>query len=631
MLRTSCCKSGGAATASGVWALGLVVTRLVGGAVGAAADIFLRANQRARPRRSGGAGVCPPRCCGTRRGSNPDRRTAAKEDASRATAGMRDYDPAKPTVRINYIDINSCWPTAAQHAMPTGGYAWLPEPQARFDKVYQQYLQSHDAGECIHAHFNRHSTGATYEVDLAFACERCNAQGDGTGNPGVCLACADIFKRQKQYTIGPEIRGVRLEEMAPMDRDAYAAAGVDPKQQGKKLLPDMNARTGYVVSEKTLCYYQRMGLRVTKFRRAFTYSQEAFLKPFIEWCVSQRRGAKTEFEKGWYKLILNSVTFGKWLVNKRKHRNVRCFHAGNPKDKGRLLRAYNDPKYSDTQDFGDNDQLKTVSMDRSSVFLNVCIAVGANILDGGRLVLNELWHRDVYEYFGAAAEFIYTDSDSLKFAATETEGKTTLKWMQEKQSTVFDCSNYGKGHVLHSDENKKTLGCSKQERVPQLFKENGETTGFIEILMRNTGKDMEYCTRLANEMPSTITEDANVSEKFYAHLTVDDEEHKTARGVQKAVMRNQLRYDMVKNLALGELQKVEFDSHHLEARGHVIRVVKRRKQTRALANKNAQQPFIRDEQGCVVSAPRLSYFNPVGKRKQPGDASALLTKKAKLE
>jgi hypothetical protein len=88
MLRTSCCKSGGAATASGVWALGLVVTRLVGGAVGAAADIFLRANQRARPRRSGGAGVCPPRCCGTRRGSNPDRRTAAKEDASRATVGM---------------------------------------------------------------------------------------------------------------------------------------------------------------------------------------------------------------------------------------------------------------------------------------------------------------------------------------------------------------------------------------------------------------------------------------------------------------------------------------------------------------------------------------------------------------
>ena len=77
--------------------------------------------------------------------------------------------------------------------------------------------------------------------------------------------------------------------------------------EAKKLVPNLQSKTGYVLHYRNLQQYVRLGLRVTAFR-ALKFKQSAWMKPYIAMNTELRKQATTDFHKDLYKLMNNAVS-----------------------------------------------------------------------------------------------------------------------------------------------------------------------------------------------------------------------------------------------------------------------------------------------------------------------------------
>ena len=64
------------------------------------------------------------------------------------------------------------------------------------------------------------------------------------------------------------------------------------------------------------------GVQVTKVGKVLRFRHSRWLKPYIDTNTELRTSAKSQFDKGLFKLMVNSV-YGKTIENVRKHTDVK--------------------------------------------------------------------------------------------------------------------------------------------------------------------------------------------------------------------------------------------------------------------------------------------------------------------
>ena len=267
-----------------------------------------------------------------------------------------------------------------------------------------------------------------------------------------------------------------------------------------KLIPTLSKKRKYVLHYRNLQLYIKLGLKVSKFHRVLEFDQSPWLKQYIDYNTEKRKNAKNDFEKDFFKLMNNSV-FGKTMENIRKRVDVRLVT-----NEKKLLKLTSKPTYVSSKIF--NENLVAVHKIKETLTLNRPAYVGMSILDLSKTLMYEFHYNYIKDKYKNKAKLLFTDTDSLTY---EIEAKDLYKdfW---KDIHKFDNSDYPKYSPFFDKTNKKVIGKFKDE---------------------------------AAGIP--ITEFVGLRSKMYSYIKDNQKGGKTAKGIKKNVIKNDIKHDNYKD------------------------------------------------------------------------------------
>ena len=180
------------------------------------------------------------------------------------------------------------------------------------------------------------------------------------------------------------------------------------------------------------------------------------MEPYIRKNADLRKVAKNTFEKGFFKLMNNTV-FGKTIENIRKRQNVYIIDNRKMADK-----LTSKPNFERLTIFDEN--LVAVHMKKTEVYFNKPIYVGQAILDLSKTLMSDFHYNYIRKKYGNKAELLFTDTDSLMYLIqTEDFYKDIKKDIKKK----FDTSEYPEDHPsgIKTGVNKNVIGKFKDDAL----------------------------------------------------------------------------------------------------------------------------------------------------------------------
>jgi hypothetical protein len=321
------------------------------------------------------------------------------------------------------------------------------------------------------------------------------------------------------YPLAPERLLIKPEMLSPYNRDLSEGAVMS-----EKLVSNLMSKTKYVLHYRNLKLYKRLGLIVTKIHRVLTFTQDPWMRPYIELNTSMRQMAKSEFEKSLFKLMNNAV-FGKTLQNCRNYIDLRL--VANPV-RARKLVAKPTFKYFNQI----NDDLVCIEMMKPKITLDKPIYCGFTILDLSKELMCKFHYDVIKARYKNSANLCMTDTDSLLYEITT---ENVYEDMFQDLSR-YDTSNYTKDSKLFSKENACVVGKMKDETA---------------------GKP--------------VLEVAGVKSKMYGFRT--DKPKMVAKGIKKSYIKKHLTLDMYKQTVRNKtVTHAEF--FNFRSKSHSLHTVK---------------------------------------------------------
>ena len=274
------------------------------------------------------------------------------------------------------------------------------------------------------------------------------------------------------------------------------------------------------------------GLVLKKVHRAIEFEQSAWLKPYINLNTRLRKAAKNDFEKDFFKLMNNSV-FGKTMVNKRYHKNMKLVT-----NEGKYRKYVMKPNFNDCVKFSEN--LVGVEMGKTEITMDKPVYLGQAILDLSKTLMYEFHYNYMKPKYGERLQLCYMDTDSFVY---EIQTEDFYKDIAKDVEIRFDTSAYSEDDhsPLPTGKNKKIIGLMKDELGGKIM------TEFIALRA-----------------------------KMYTYKKLDKLENKICKGTKKYVVAKSLTFDDYKT-CLFEGKTIYRDQMLFENKKHEIYTVNKTK------------------------------------------------------
>ncbi|XP_063934705.1 uncharacterized protein LOC135146499 [Zophobas morio] len=295
-----------------------------------------------------------------------------------------EYDPSQDSTYLMYFDVNNLYGAAMSQCLPYGKF---------------EFVENFNISDILDTSDNS-TTGYIIECDLDYP--------------------VDLHEIHSDLPLAPE------HMIPPISRSKL-----------KKLLLTLYPKKNYVIHYRNLKMYIKFGMKIKCVHRVLKFEQSAWLKEYIDLNTRLRQQAKNDFEKDFFKLMINAI-YGKCMENVRKHRDIRLVS----KWEGRwgVRSLISKPNFHSSVVFDDDSAI--IEMNISKTFLY------------------EFHYGYIKETFNNNAKLLYTDTDSLIYEFHVGDIYEYIK----KDSHRFDTSDYDLYNVYGIEQkNKKVPGLMKDE------------------------------------------------------------------------------------------------------------------------------------------------------------------------
>ena len=329
---------------------------------------------------------------------------------------MKEYDEKAPSKYIMYLDANNLYGWAMSQYLPTGNFKSMTDKE-----IKRLNLGKYSADS------NR---GLILEVDLEYPQELHDLHND--------------------YPVCPEKVKVSNDMLSGYCKKIAEKYNISIGLVSK-LIPTLRDKEEYVLHYRNLQLYLDLGLKIKKIHRVLKFHQSPWLKQYIDFNTEKRKYVKNAFEKGYFKLMNNSV-FGRTMLNLRKRVDVRLVT-----DEKKLDKLTSKPTYVSSKMF--NENLMAVHKVKEALTLNSPAYVGMCILDLSKTLMYDFHYNYIKKKYGNRAKLLFTDTDSLTYEI-EAEGVYKDFW---NDKDMFDNSDYPENSPYYCNANKKVIGKFKDE------------------------------------------------------------------------------------------------------------------------------------------------------------------------
>ena len=274
-----------------------------------------------------------------------------------------------------------------------------------------------------------------------------------------------------------------------------------------KLILTLRDKKEYVLHYHNLQLYLDLGLKIKKVHRVLKFYQSPWLKQYIDFNIEKRKHAKNSFKKDFFKLMNNSV-FGKTMENLQKPVDIRLVT-----NEKKLDKLTSKPTYVSSKIFYEN--LMAVHKGKETLTLNRPAYVDMCILDLSKMLMYDFHYNYIKKKYNNRARLLFTNTDSLTY---EIEVEDVYKdfW---KDKDMFDNSDYPESSSYYCNVNKKIIGKFKDE---------------------------------ACGIP--ITEFIGLKSKMYSYVKDNEKSGRTAKGIKKNVIKNNIKHEDYKNTLINNKQ-----------------------------------------------------------------------------